>query len=91
MGVSQNWGVPTIRTIVFGGLHWGPTILGNYQINFKIYMQVLVSWPFDLPFDFPFLSPRPHINGLGYWVYGVIQPYTYPIHGPIHVISSNGP
>ena len=26
-------GVPIIRTIVFGGLYWGPLILGNYQIG----------------------------------------------------------
>ena len=26
-------GVPIIRTIVFGGLYWGPPFLGNYQIN----------------------------------------------------------
>ena len=27
------WGVPTIRTIIFWGLYWGPLILGNYQIK----------------------------------------------------------
>ena len=26
-------GVLIIRTIVFRGLHWGPLILGNYQIT----------------------------------------------------------
>ena len=26
-------GVPIIGTIVFGGLCWGPIILGNYQIS----------------------------------------------------------
>ena len=26
------FGVPIIRTIVFGGLYWGPLILGNYHI-----------------------------------------------------------
>ena len=26
-------GVPIIRTIVFGGLYWGPPILGNYHIG----------------------------------------------------------
>ena len=25
-------GVPIIRIIVFGGLYWGPLILGNYQV-----------------------------------------------------------
>ena len=25
--------VPIIRTIVFGGLYWGPPILGNYHIR----------------------------------------------------------
>ena len=25
-------GVPIIRTIVFGGLYWGPPMLGNYLI-----------------------------------------------------------
>ena len=33
MGVSQNqgyhFGVPIMRIIVFGGLYWGPLILGN--------------------------------------------------------------
>ena len=32
MGVSQNWGIPIIRTIAFWGLYWGPPILGNYHI-----------------------------------------------------------
>ena len=26
-------GVPITRTIVFGGLYWGPLILGNYQMD----------------------------------------------------------
>ena len=26
-------GVPIIRTIVFGGLYWGPLVLGNYHIE----------------------------------------------------------
>ena len=26
------WGVPIIRTTVYGGLYWGPVILGNYHI-----------------------------------------------------------
>ena len=26
-------GVPTIRTIVFWGLYWGPLILGKYHIG----------------------------------------------------------
>ena len=26
-------GVPIIRTIVFGGLYWGPPILGNYHVK----------------------------------------------------------
>ena len=26
-------GVPIIRTIVFGGLYWGPPILGNYPVH----------------------------------------------------------
>ena len=26
-------GVPIIRTIVFGGLYWGPLILGNYHLG----------------------------------------------------------
>ena len=26
-------GVPRIRTIVFWGLYWGPTILGNYHMG----------------------------------------------------------
>ena len=29
-------GVPIIRTIVFGGLYWGPLILGNYHIYCSI-------------------------------------------------------
>ena len=28
-------GVPLIRVIVFGGLYWGPHILGNYCIGFE--------------------------------------------------------
>ena len=39
--------VPIIRTIVFGGLYWGPLLLGNYRIlalsdfhqNFETYQQ----------------------------------------------------
>ena len=27
------FGIPIIRTIVFGGLYWGPPILGNYHVN----------------------------------------------------------
>ena len=27
------WGVPIIRTIVFGGLYWGPLFLGNYRFD----------------------------------------------------------
>ena len=27
-------GVPRIRTIVFGGLYWGPPISGNYHVAF---------------------------------------------------------
>ena len=26
-------GVPIIRIIVYWGLHWGPLILGNYQMH----------------------------------------------------------
>ena len=26
-------GVPIIRIIVFGGLYWGPLILGNYHVS----------------------------------------------------------
>ena len=26
-------GVPIIRIIVFGGLYWGPLILGNYRLR----------------------------------------------------------
>ena len=29
-------GVPIIRTIVFWGLYWGPLILGNYQMEFRM-------------------------------------------------------
>ena len=29
-------GVPIIRTIVFWGLYWGPLILGNYLIGFRV-------------------------------------------------------
>ena len=29
-------GVPIIRIIVFGGLYWGPLVLGNYQIGSKV-------------------------------------------------------
>ena len=40
-------GVSIIRTIVFGGLYWGPIILGNYRICFMIGVQVfwdVVTW-----------------------------------------------
>ena len=37
MGVSQKYGtilgVSIVRAIVFGGLYWGPLILGNYQFQ----------------------------------------------------------
>ena len=26
-------GVPIIRIIIFWGLHWGPPVLGNYQVD----------------------------------------------------------
>ena len=29
-------GIPIIRTIVFGGLYWGSSILGKYHINICI-------------------------------------------------------
>ena len=29
-------GVPIIRVIVFWGLFWGPLILGNYQLGFRV-------------------------------------------------------
>ena len=29
-------GVPIIKTILFGGLYWGPLILGNYHIFFEV-------------------------------------------------------
>ena len=29
-------GVPTIRTIVFLGLYWGPPILGNYHMGIRV-------------------------------------------------------
>ena len=29
-------GVPILRTIVLGGLYWGPLVLGNYQVFFRI-------------------------------------------------------
>ena len=29
-------GVPTIRTIVFGGLYWGPLILGSYHVGYGV-------------------------------------------------------
>ena len=29
----QFLGVPIIRIIVFGGLYWGPPILGNYHLH----------------------------------------------------------
>ena len=29
-------GVPKGRTIVFGGLYWGPPILGNYLLGFRV-------------------------------------------------------
>ena len=29
-------GVPIIRTIVFWGLYWGPTILGNYHMIYSL-------------------------------------------------------
>ena len=36
MEVSQNWkyffGVPIMRTMVFGGPYWVPLLLGKYQI-----------------------------------------------------------
>ena len=28
-------GAPSIRTMVFGGLYWGPLILGNYHLGFR--------------------------------------------------------
>ena len=27
------WGVPVIRSFVFGGLYWGTPILGNYHVR----------------------------------------------------------
>ena len=36
-------GVPTIRTIVFWGLYWGPTILGNYHVMVFLDMNVYVA------------------------------------------------
>ena len=44
MGVSQIkgtiLGVPTIRIIVFRGLHWGPASYGNYHISFEVYSKL---------------------------------------------------
>ena len=37
-------GVPRIRTIVFGGLYWGPPILGNYHIGVLRALQGLGAW-----------------------------------------------
>ena len=46
-GAKHNWvaakelklgvilGVPIIRIIVFGGLYWGPLLLGNYQLSYQ--------------------------------------------------------
>ena len=31
-------GVPIIRTVVFWGLYWGPPILGNCHIGFRVYI-----------------------------------------------------
>ena len=36
-------GVPVIRILVFGGLHWGPPIQGNYHV-FSRSKSVLVGW-----------------------------------------------
>ena len=32
------WGVPVIRTRVFWGLYWVPTIVGNYQIKTRQFL-----------------------------------------------------
>ena len=38
-------GVPIIRILVFWGLHWGPLILGNYQVSFfRILSPVKDMW-----------------------------------------------
>ena len=40
---GTSLGAPIIRTTVFWGLHWGPTILGSYQIRLpKIHGYLLV-------------------------------------------------
>ena len=36
-GLGTFLGVPIIRTIVFGGLCWGPLILGSYHIGFRVF------------------------------------------------------
>ena len=42
-------GVPILRIIVFGGLYWGPLILGNYQIQLlKGWGGVVVSFSSEL-------------------------------------------
>ena len=43
-------GVPIIRTIVFGGLYWGPPILGNYHIYTRhLRPHVFVTSPYMPP------------------------------------------
>ena len=36
--------VPIIRIIVYWGLYWGPPILGNYRLGFRVFW----SWPVDV-------------------------------------------
>ena len=74
------WGGPILRIIVFGGLYWGPPILGKYQLLFDLQVK-LFSLIFSAPvfcrsaIAYRNMLPLKWIEyGFGYFI--IRSPYT---------------